>query len=311
MDLSFETIDALRQVVGKISTDIFAKLPVKPEQHYRHKGKGRIKYYDNNFADDPLNGRMPNYNFVDNGNCLRIFCGSASAFFDLRDVRVREVKDIVYESPTLIDKDINPVHVKTWRNNSDTTETHKLSAKKASLKSETRTTDTGFALEIIQSLQTKIGGGLKGIADAEVQTGLQIKTNFDHRFGTSKTSEESEEASEEQTYKVPPRTKTTLLREEGVSNYEQRVKMTGVLDASLWISSQDDFGFPVNSFVDLQRIIRGGSADGVDWHVSNCFKSRQYQNYEIDFTLLHMTVEKVLPYRDVQSSEIDRTDTPL
>ena len=311
MDLSFETIDALREVVGKISTDVFAKLPPKRPEKYRHKGKNRIGYHNNDFANDPLNGRMPSYRMVDGGKCLRIFCGSEYAFFDLRNVRLREIQNLEYGDPVIVDKNVNPVTVKSWSNNSDTSEEHKLTTRKSYSRSETKTTATGFSLQITQSLKTKVGGGIEGIAEAEVETGLEIQSNFEQRFEKSQSKQSSTEETEEQTYIVPPRTKTTLLREEGISDYHQTVRMTGILDASMWIGSHNDFWFPIESFVDLQRVIRGGSADGVDWHIANCFRERKFQKYEIDFSPLHMTVEDVLHFRNVQSSEIERTDTPL
>ena len=303
MDLSFETIDAFRAVVGKISTDVFAKIPPKPNtKRSRH---------NNDFANDPLNGRLPSYDFVDGGETLRIFCGSEYAVFCLSDIRIREIESIEYGDPMIINKNVDSVVVKSWLNNSGTTEEHKLTTKKAFSRTETRASATAFALEITQSLRTKIGGGVKGIGEAEVETGLQVKTNFEQRFETSKTTSSSEEETEEQTYTVGPFTKTTLLREEGMSDYEQKVTTTGILDARMWIDSHYDFGFNVDSFVSLDRLVKGGSAPNVDWYIQKYFAERHFQNYVIDFSPLKVTVEDILNFRNVQSSELERTDTPI
>ena len=315
MDLSFETIDAFRELAGKISTDIFAKIPARPDEHYRHKGHNRVTHHDNNFADNPLNGRMPTYEMADNGNVLRIYCGSEWARFHLRDIRLREVKAIEYDDPSIVDKNVNPVTVKSWTNNSDTEETHKLTSKKSFSRMETKASASAFALQITNSLQTKVGGGIPGVGDAEVKTGLEIKTNFEHRFEKSKSEESSTEETEEQSYTVPPRTKTALIRQEGTSDYHQTVRMTGVLDATVRIESQGDWVFTVQSFLDLENMIRGGNPDKVDRHaignVAKYFSERHFQDYRIDFSPIEMTVENVLHYRNVQSSSIERTDTPV
>lgn len=311
MNLSFEAIDALRRIVGTVSTDIFAKIPPKPDEHYRHKKKHRVKHFNNDFANDPLNGRMPAYRFVDNGNCLRIFCGSEWAYFDIRNVRVRAYESLEFTDPVLLNKEVEEVVVKTWVNNSDTKEKQTLKKTKSYSRTETQMTAMDLGIQITQSMRSKVGGGVPGIGEAEVETGLEIQTHFSHHFERSKSETTGTEETQEEHYTVPKWTKTTLLRTESVSDFERTAIATGILDASMWICSDSDFGFTVDSFVDLARIIRGGHGHDVDWHVQNYFNERHFQDYELDFTPLKMTVVDPIRYRNVASSEIERTDTPL
>lgn len=302
MDLSFETIDALRAMVGKVSTEVFAKIPPKQERGRRH---------DNNFQDDPLNGRMPDYHFADGGDTLVVQCGSQWANFYLKDVRIRSIDSIVFSEPVLTNRKTESINVKSWSNAGDTKETHVLTTKKSTNKTIVETSATEFGTKITQSLRTKVSGGIPGVGEAEVETGLDIESHFNQQFGksVSKSTEESE--MEEKTYRISPWTKTTLKREEGTSDYQRTVKTTGILEASLYIESHGDFYFPVDSFVALERIIKGGHANDVDWHIANYFKQRHFQNYVMDYSPLHLTVEETINVRNIQSSEIERIDTPL
>ena len=117
MDLTFETIDAFRLMVGKVDTDIFAKIPPKPGRN------------NNDFADSPQNGRMPDYDYVENGNKLRIFCGSEWAFFTISDVYIRDIESVVFKDPVITNQKTDSIVVDSWANNGSTEETHVLTNK--------------------------------------------------------------------------------------------------------------------------------------------------------------------------------------
>ncbi|MDE0398883.1 MAG: hypothetical protein OXL96_13895 [Candidatus Poribacteria bacterium] len=309
MDLSFETIDACRAITGKITTDVFSKIPPKPTEHWKHKGKHRTTPHDNNFQDAPLNGQLPGYDFVDGH--LRTFHGSQWGIVVLKDVRVREIESVEFSEPELLNRTVESINVKTWSNAGNTKETHKITTKKASSKTIIETSATEIGVQITQSLRTKLGGGIKGIGEGEVTTGLDIQTHFKKNFGTEVTTSSSEEETEEKTYIVEPWTRVVLKREEGTSDYRQIIKTTGIIDATVWIESHGDFGFEVDSFLTLERIIRGGYADNVDPYILQYFAERHFQAYQIDFSPLRQTVEVPIHLRNVRSSQIERIDTPI
>ena len=303
MNLSFETIDAFRHMAAKVATEVLAKIPPKQERGRRH---------NNDFAESPLKpGQMPDYRFINGGKTLAIYCGSQYALIGIENVRIREIESIIFHDPVLLNKKSESVSVKSWSNAGDTEETHVLTSKKATSKTIVETSATEFGMKITQSLRTTVSGGIPGVGEAEVQTGLDIESHFNQEFGksVSKSSEESE--TEEKTYKVPAWTKTTLKRDDGTSDYAQCVETTGILEANLWIDSDNDFGFPVDSFVALERIIRGGHAEGVDWWVADYFKQRHFQDYVMDYDPLKLTVKETINVRNLKSSEIERTDTPI
>ena len=110
---------------------------------------------------------------------------------------------------------------------------------------------------------------------------------------------------------MPPYTKTTLTIKKGVSDYRQDVITTGILDGDIWLGSDHDFWFNAGSFQDLERMIRGGSAPDADEFIARYFQQRHFQSYQMDYPALNITVESVFKYRNIQSSEIEKTDVKL
>jgi len=312
MEISVDVIDACRTVARNLANDVISKIPAKPDEHYVHhihgKAHHRTTYHNNDFIDHPLADHLPDYKIQNNS--LVCLCGSVYAVIEFSKLRMREITKLAFSDPAKTDGTMTPVVVKSWTNKSNTTEHYLWQKSKEHSKTETYTSSTELGVEITYGLQTKVGGGIEGVAEAEVESSYEFKTNFTQRFEKSKETTTTEKESEDLSITVPPMTQTSLARNKTISDWHQVVTTTGILDANIRISSDGDFGMQFESLEELQTYIQGGGIQK-DWMADKYFAQRHFQHYEIDTSPLQMTVKTPFTYRDVEVSDIIRNDKPL
>lgn len=312
MEISVEVIDGFRKVARNLANDVISKIPAKPDEHYVHhihgKAHHRVGHHNNDFAGFPLGENLPDYEIKDGQ--LLCYCGSHWGVIRFSRFRMREITELKFSSPARSDQHITPVTVKSWVNDSDTPLDYTYKDSKSQSKSESYTSNKELGVEIAYSLTSKVGGGIEGIGEAEIESKYEFKTNFSQRFEKSKTTTTTEEESEELSITVPKMTRTSLIRKKTISDWSQTVKTTGVLDAVIHIGSDGDFGFEFDSLKELENYIRSGGAEK-DWMADKYFRERHHQNYGIDLSPLHVTVEDDFTYRDIEVSDLERHDEKL
>lgn len=312
MEISVDVIDGCRTVARNLANDVISKIPPKPDEHYVHhihgKAHHRTTHHNNDFTDHLLGNNLPDYKMQN--DALVCMCGSVYAVIAFSKFRMREITKLAFSDPAKTDGTVTPVVVKCWTNNSKTEEHYQWKKSEKHSKKETYTSNTELGIEITYGLQTKVGGGVEGIGEAEVESSYEFKTNFTQRFEKSKETTTTEKESEDLAITVPAMTQTTLTRNKTISDWHQVVTTTGILDACVRISSDGDFGMQFESIEELQTYIQGGGIQK-DWKSDRFFAQRHFQEYEIDLTPLQMTVKTPFTYRDVEVSDIIRNDKSL
>lgn len=313
MELSVEVIDGFRKVARNLANDVIIHIPAPPDEHYVHhihgKAHHRTTHHNNDFHVHPLGINLPDYKIKSDG-WLDTYCGSTYAKIAFTDIRMRKITALKFSDPAKTDGHVTPVVVKSWTNAGDTKQKYEWKHTKSKSKSETYTSSTELGVEIAYALRTKVGGGVEGIGEAEIESEWSFKSNFTQRFEKSKTTTTTEEDSETLKFDVPSMTMTSLIRNKTMSDWHQTVTTTGVLDARIVIVSDNDFSFGFDSLAQLEDYIRGGGASK-NKLTDNYFRQRHHQNYVIDLSSLHMTVETPFTYRDVSVSDIIRKDQPI
>lgn len=312
MNISVDVIDGCRAIARNLANDVISKIPSKPDEHYVHhihgKAHHRTTHHNNDFTDHLLGNTLPDYKI--DGDRLVCFCGSVYAVISFSKLRMREITKLAFSDPAKTDGTMTPVVVKTWTNHSKTDAHYMWQKSKEHSKTEIYTSSTELGVEITYGLQTKVGGGIEGVGEAEIESSYEFKTNFTQRFEKTKETTTTEKESEDLSITVPPMTRTSLTRNKTISDWHQVVTTTGVLDANVHIGSEGDFGMEFESLEELQTYIQGGGIQK-DWMSDKFFAQREFQHYEIDLNPLQMTVQTPFSYRDVEVSDVIRNDKPL
>lgn len=327
MNLSTKTIDAFRKAFAQITHDVIVRIPGPPNYGYVHHIHGKahhlMTHYNNDFADYPLHGQLPTYAYVNNSPqdsspALRLYMGSQWAYFDIRNVRMRAVEKLQFGDPVITSKSTSKVALKTWINSSDSTEVHDLKETKTGRHRHLNGTEKDFAEKISTKIKEKVGGGIEGIAEAEVETEYGFETAFEQHFSSEDETETTEEKSESTIYHVDPYTQTTILQEEGIADYEQKITTKGILDCSFWFISDSDWAIYVPSMEAFEQWIQGGTldtskihmGDGEQW-ILKYLTERHFEDYKIDYTPLHVEILETVSFRDTNYGKITRTDVEL
>ena len=309
MGYSVEVIDGFRAVARNITMDVLRNVPPRPPEHWRHKGKNRVTYHDNNFADNPIPANtLPTYEVGEDK--IRVFCGSKWAIMDFTNVRMKKIKSIEFSDPVKTNEVGQPVRVAQWRNSSDEDMPYSFKHAKESNKTECFTSSSELSLEIEYSLRTQVGGSV-GIADVEMESQYTFRTSFTQRFESQKSKSDTVTDEEESSIVVPAWTKTSLMEKKTQTDWYQTITTTGTLDANVFISSDGDFGLEFASLHEMEQYFQGGGPPQRWGIINEYFGNRNHVNYQIDTTPLDMTVEREFRYRDVTVSDVDRVDTPL
>lgn len=314
MNLSTSTIDAFRKVFAQITKDVLVNIPPPPDVHYVHHIHGKAHHmtthYNNDFHDFPLSaGQLPTYEYI-NGQ-LRLYMGSKWGIIDIKDVRMRAVENVQFSDPALKNKTTHKVAVKTWTNASDSPSTHDLKKSKTGVTRQVNTTAKDFSQKVSAKIKETVGGGIEGIAEAEVETEYGFETAFEEHFSTEKETSTTEEESESVIYHVDPWTKTTVLQEEGIADYEQTVTTKGILDCSFRFSSDGDFSGDMPSLEAFEQWVQGGTLDGARRYISDFFAQRHFADYKIDYTPLKVEIQETVSFRDTSYGNLTRTDSKL
>lgn len=321
MNLSRKTIDALRSFFAILNLDVFVLIPAPPNYQYPHSKHGHKHHYwthyNNDFADHRLGaGKLPSYHQDDDGNLILEF-GSVWGRIIITEVRMRDLKEIQISDPVILNKSTNQITVEKWRNNSDTVETHELGDTHIKNRRELHGTQEDIENKIKETFKRELGIGVEGIFDAKGELEFDFEQSFAKHLQDELEITNSEEKTEKTFYHVEPHTETSLFREEGISDGERKLHQTGILDCSFRFNSDSDWDVPLPSIEVFEQWIKGGTLDGNfqkgdgELHLLKYLSERHFESYDFDYTPLNVDVTEIVDYRDIEYSEIQRTDTPL
>ena len=319
MNLSVKSIDAFRRFFGQINHDVLTQIPPPPNYSYTHSKHGHkhhyMTHYNNDFADHPLHGQLPTYHQEDSNLVLEF--GSRWAKIIITSVRMRNLKEIQFGDPVILNTSTSKLTLETWKNNSDTTEIHDLGITKIKNKRELSGTTEDYENRFTQKIKRELGVGIEGIIDAKGELELGFEQSFSKHFTNEIETTDTEEKTEKTIYHVEPHTQTSVFRKQGFSDGEQTLRQTGILDCSFRFFSDSDWDVPLPSIQVFEQWVKGGTldgdfnkGDGESW-LLKYFSERHFENYNFDYTALDVDITETVDYRDIEYSEVLRDDTPL
>lgn len=293
--MKIEVIDALRTVARNLTNDILQHLPVKHGRAY------------NDFRNG-VSHQLPHY--YTEGKELKCTPGSQYAVIVFKNVRLTEIEDLKLSDPVEVNKVVNPVKINQWKNQSASPMTRQLRHATTKTVTELHTTTIEFGQEIEHALRSKVGGNIM-IADVEMEQSLRVQLNFMQRLEKSKEVSESQEREETVEIEIPEYTETSVMQTNIITDWHRTTEAIGVLDAGIYIGSHGDWDIEVESLKQLESFFRGDAVPNQDPFLSNHFRSRKYQNYEIDISPLKVRVKNTFTARDLHVSNVDRIDVAL
>ena len=250
-----------------------------------------------------MNANLPPYHI---GDTLRCLCPSEHAVIEFSGIQPVDIVSIEVGAPIRFNEHETSVSLKTWNNAGSTPMPQSWNAEEEEKVTEAR----DILTEISTSLKAKIGGGTPTFqasleAELSAKLGINLKRQEERRVLNQ----------EKMDLEVPPWTSTSLTQRQSIADVRQTIKMRCVIDAGIKLISQGETRWvkDFDSLGHFQTYLRGGgggrdeNADALN-RIAN---TRQFQEFEIGWDRLELTIKNERISRNVKTGEIDRKDTPI
>jgi len=281
MQLSLDIIDAFRSMSHTIAF-MFMEIHISA----------------NSFSSKPIL-LMPNYKMTDD----ELICYFGDNEIGFSNVIPSKILAIEVDAPIILREDVEDIQLKTWNNSGSTPEnyTHRY------LEEETTTESLDIASEIGMAIKAKVGGSYAGFS-AELESQLSAKLGITHKSQTEIHHSDEETLS----IVVPPYKSVSLTQKHSVTDFKQKVATTCEIDANVRIKDNGlaPWEKKLGSLRELQLYFQGGGGGtGDNTEALDAFMTKRlFSGFELPYQRTQFTIERERIYRNVKTSETNRTE---
>ena len=209
-----------------------------------------------------------------------------------------KILSLEISEPEVIREQIISVVLQTWHNSSDEPFPYSRKIVEEVVRKET----LNIVAELMTQIRGKVAGEYAGIK-AELETQLSAK------LGMSHTTEEQHTINSTTTMDgaVPAWTSRSLTQKKSISDFRQAIKMVCQLDASMRLDHGNQKSW--ESLESFALYMKGGGGGVGESPLDKIAMERRFTNFDMpDF---HFEIDQERVYKDVETSEITRTDIPI